>query len=161
MKKKIYLSSRIYLINKRFNKNEYYHFFQEPNNVIFVPVIDKKFILVKQKREPINQENFEFPMGWIDKNETAIVAANRELYEETGFKSIVKPKKLITFFADPGRGNRICEAFYSKMLIKIKNPEKGIKIFFKSKFQIINMIKKRKFNNASHIAVFFCYLNKF
>ena len=70
MKKKIKLTTGITLINKKYKKKEFYHFIDEPNNVIIIPVIKNKFLLVKQKREPIGQKNYEFPMGWVDKGET-------------------------------------------------------------------------------------------
>ena len=70
MKYKQKLTTGITLVNKKYKKNQFYHFFQEPNNVIVIPVIKKKFIVISQKREPINKKNFEFPMGWIDKGET-------------------------------------------------------------------------------------------
>lgn len=38
---------------------------------------------------------------------------------------------------------------------------KNIKIFLKNKKEIINLIKSKQFNNASHIAAFYCYINKF
>ena len=96
MKKKIHLSSNIFLINKKFKKNEYYHYIQDPDNVITIPILkNKKFILVFQKREPINKKNYEFPSGWVDRNEKPIKSAVRELFEETGYKSLMKPKKFI------------------------------------------------------------------
>ena len=60
MKKRIKLTSGITLINKKFKKREFYHYFEEPNNVIIIPKINNHFILVKQKREPINKKNYEF-----------------------------------------------------------------------------------------------------
>ena len=39
MKKKIHLSSSIFLINKKFKENEYYHYIQDPDNVITIPVL--------------------------------------------------------------------------------------------------------------------------
>ena len=152
------LTNGISLVNKKYKKNELYHYFSEPNNVILVPVFKNKFILVKQKREPINKKNFEFPMGWIDKGETPKKAGERELLEETGYKSKSRIKEIATFYADPGRGSRIVYSFYTKSLIKIQKPEKEISISIKSKKQIINLIKKKQFNNASHIAAFFSYL---
>ena len=161
MKKINKLSAGITLINKKFKKGEYYHYFKEPNNVIIIPKLKNYFILVKQKREPINKKNYEFPMGWVDKGETPITASKRELLEETGYKTLMTPKKLLEYYADPGRGSRSCICYYSKKLKKIKKPEKNINIFLKSKKQIINLINTKKFNNASHIAAFYCYINKF
>ena len=155
------LSAGITLVNKRYKKREFYHYFKEPNNVILIPVIKNKFLVVKQKREPISKKNYEFPMGWIDKGETPITTSKRELLEETGYKTLSTPKKLIEYYADPGRGSRSCICYYSKKLKKVKNPEKNINIFLKSKKQIVNLIKSKKFNNASHIAAFYYYINKF
>ena len=155
------LSTGITLINKPYKKKEFYHYLKEPNNVIIIPVIGKKFIIVKQKREPINKKNYEFPMGWIDKGESSIRASKRELLEETGYKTLSIPKKLMEYYADPGRNSRSCICYYTKNLKKIKKPEKNIDIFFKNKKQIISLIKSKKFNNSSHIAAFYCYINKF
>jgi NTP pyrophosphohydrolases including oxidative damage repair enzymes len=93
MKKKIKLTSRILLINKKFKTNQYYHYLTTPNVTIIVPEIKKKFIIVSQKREPINKINYEFPSGQIDENESPARAAARELFEETGYKSIRSPNK--------------------------------------------------------------------
>ena len=161
MKLKQKLTAGITLINKKYKRNEFYHYFEEPNNVILIPVIKKKFLIVEQKREPINEKNYEFPMGWIGKSETSLIASKRELLEETGYKSLIKPKKLIEYYADPGRGSRRCICFFSNRLKKIQLPEKNIKVYLKSKKQIQNLIKSKKFNNASHIAAFYCYINKY
>jgi len=159
MKYKQKLTAGITLVNKKYKKKQYYHFFREPNNVIVVPKFKSKFIVIKQKREPINKKNFEFPMGWIDRGETPNNAGQRELIEETGYKSKSKLKKLSNFYADPGRGSRIVYCFYTDKLEKIQKPEKNIIVGFKSRKQIISLIKNNKFNNASHIAAFFNYLN--
>ena len=161
MKLKQKLTAGITLINKKYKRNEFYHYFEEPNNVILIPIIKKNFLIVEQKREPINEKNYEFPMGWIDKSETSLIASKRELLEETGYKSLIKPKKLIEYYADPGRGSRRCICFFSNRLKKIQLPEKNIKVYLKSKKQIQNLIKSKKFNNASHIAAFYCYINKY
>jgi len=161
MKKKIYLSSGISLINKKYKKNEHYHYIQEPNNVIIIPILkNKKFVLVFQKRVPINKKVYEFPMGWVDNNESPIESAARELLEETGYQSLIRPKKLFIFYPEPGRINKKMFCFYTNKIVKINKPEKGINIIFCTKKKIIQLIKKNKFNNASHIAAFYHYVLK-
>ena len=161
MKKKIYLSSGISLINKKYKKNEHYHYIQEPNNVIIIPILkNKKFVLVFQKRVPINKKVYEFPMGWVDNNESPIESAARELLEETGYQSLIRPKKLFIFYPEPGRINKKMLCFYTNKIVKIDKPEKGISIIFCTKKKIIQLIKKNKFNNASHIAAFYHYIIK-
>ena len=159
MKKKTQLYPRIFLINKRYKKNELYHYFDIPDVAILIPIIGKKFLLVSQKRVAINKINLEFPSGWVDLGETPIKSAARELLEETGYKSIEKPKPLIKFYEEPGRVNSKAHCYVTKKIIKINNPEKGIKIFFYTKNQIIKLISKNKFNNGTHIAAFYKYLS--
>ena len=159
MKKINKLSAGITLINKKFKKGEYYHYFKEPNNVIIIPKLKNYFILVKQKREPINKKNHEFPMGWIDKGESSSSAAERELLEETGNKCSKKPKKIVEFYADPGRGNRKCICYFSKNLLLVGKPERNINVLYRTKKEIIKMINLKEFNNSSHIAAFFFCIN--
>ena len=159
MKQKIKLYSRIFLINKKYKKNELYHYLDLPDVAILIPIINKKFLIVSQKREPINKVNFEFPCGWVDLGEKPEKSATRELLEETGYQSLIKPKKLIKFYEEPGRMNSQAHCFFTKKIIKIKRSEKGIKIFFFTKNQIIDLIKKNKFNNGTHIAAFYKYLS--
>ena len=159
MKKKIKLYSRIFLISKKYKKNEFYHYLEIPDVAILIPKIDQKFLIVSQKREAINKVNFEFPCGWVDLNEKPEKSAARELLEETGYKSVYSPKKLIKFFEEPGRMNSRAHCFFSNKIIKIKKPEKGIKIHFFTQKEIINLIKVDKFNNGTHIAAFYKYLS--
>ena len=161
MKKKIHLSSRIFLINKKFKKNQKYHYIQIPNVIITIPILkNNKFILVSQRRVPINKNNYEFPSGWIDEGEKPIQSASRELLEETGFSSLIKPKKLIAMYPEPGRLSNKMTCYYTDQVTKVNSPEKGIKILFCTKEKIFKMIKNNKFNNATHIAVFYHYLLK-
>ena len=161
MKKKIHLSSGVFLINKKFQKNKFYHYIKIPNVVMILPVLKNgKFLLVYQKREPINKKNYEFPSGWVDMGENPIQSAKRELLEETGYKSLKKPKGLLTFYPEPGRLNTKMICYYTDNICKTSVAEKGIKTLCCSKKKIIKLIKDGKFNNASHIAAFYFYLSK-
>jgi len=159
MKKKIKLFDRIALINKKYKKNQIYHYLEVPDVAIIIPIINKKFLLVSQRREAINKVNLEFPCGWVDLGEIPSKSAARELIEETGYKSLNSPKKLIKFYEEPGRMNSKAHCFFSTKLLKINEPENGIKIYFYSKKEIINLIKKNKFNNGSHIAAFYKFIS--
>ena len=67
-------------------------------------------------------------MGWIDKGEKPINSAVRELLEETGYRSLSVPKKLLILYPDPGRLSKNIVCYYADQIIKIGKPEKGIKI---------------------------------
>ena len=158
MKKKQKLSYGITLINQKFKKNEFYHYFDLPNVSITLPIINNKFLIISQKRIPINSFIYEFPSGWIDRDETAINSAKRELLEETGFKTVIELKKILEFYPEVGRMNNKVYAFYTNKLVKVNNPEKGIKNKLVSKNELIKLISKKKFNNSAHIAVFYHFL---
>ena len=59
MRKKINLSNRIVLINKKFKKKEFYHYFKTPNLSLVIHIYKKKLIIVSQKRIPINKINYD------------------------------------------------------------------------------------------------------
>ncbi len=156
--KNLKLSNGIKLINKKFKKNEYYHYFDCPDLSVVIPKFRNRYILVSQKRIPINKKNYEFPSGMIEKNEKPIDCANKELIEETGYTSIKKLNNISFFYTEPGRLNNKIYGYYTDKLKKISLPEKGIEINFFTRTQILDLINKGKFNCASHIAMFFLSL---
>ena len=159
--KNLKLSNNIHLINKKFKRNQYYHYLKTSNLSLVIPKIKKNYILVSQRRIPINQINFEFPSGIIEKHETALISAKKELIEETGYKSRNKLKKITSFNTEPGRLTTRITGFFCDNLVKISKPEKGIKIHIVSEHQIIKLIENGKFNNASHIGMFLFYKKKY
>src|SRR6478609_4097674 len=46
---------------------------------------DRRVVLIRQYRHPIDEVIFETPGGFIDKGEEGSVAMRRELMEETGY----------------------------------------------------------------------------
>ena len=132
-----------------------------PDFSILIPKIKNKYLLVFQKREPINKKTLEFPSGWVDKYEKPLVTSVRETYEETGYKSIIKPKKIIDFHEEPGRLSSKVHVYYSNKLAKIGKSEAGIKIYLLTEKEIFKSIKNKKFSNGTHIAAFLAYLSKY
>jgi ADP-ribose pyrophosphatase len=56
--------------------------------VVIVPATDeKKLLLIRQFRPPVNSYVIEFPAGLVDAGESFIEAARRELREETGYSA--------------------------------------------------------------------------
>jgi ADP-ribose diphosphatase len=61
----------------------------------------KRILLVRQYRVPARDYLWELPAGRLDKGETPLQAARRELIEETGYRA-KHWKKLVTFYPSPG-----------------------------------------------------------
>ena len=59
-----------------------------PGAVCLIPILpDGKIALVKQYRYPVLNHMIELPAGKIDKNESPLECAERELEEEIGYRS--------------------------------------------------------------------------
>ena len=69
--------------------------------VIMAVDAKKRILLVRQYRLPANQFLWELPAGRLDRGESPLKAAKRELVEETGYRARTW-KKLVTFYASPG-----------------------------------------------------------
>ena len=161
MKKYINFSHNIILVNKPYKRKEYYHYFKTPNLTLVISKFKKKFLVVSQKRVPVNKIIYEFPSGMVELNESLVESAERELIEETGYKNQSKMKLISSFFCEPGRLTTKITGYYSDSLIKLQKPEDEIKIHFLNKAEIFKLIKNKKFIHASHICMFFLFLNKF
>lgn len=73
-----------------------------PGSVVIVPRCeDGSILLVRQYRHAAGQHLWELPAGVVEEGEKPLVAAQRELREETGFKAS-KLKVLIDFYPSPG-----------------------------------------------------------
>lgn len=62
---------------------------------------DGRVLLVSQYRAPVDAKVWELPAGRIDKGETPVVAAKRELIEETGLRAS-RWKRLASIYPTPG-----------------------------------------------------------
>ena len=61
-------------------------------------VVEDKIIVVQQYRKLVNATTIELPGGEIERNETALEAAIRELREETGIVSEESLSKMETLY---------------------------------------------------------------
>jgi len=59
-----------------------------PQVVVIIPFLEDKMVLIKQYRPTLDDYIIEHPAGIIDKGETPLESAKRELKEETGLETI-------------------------------------------------------------------------
>jgi len=112
----------------------YWHFFKQATHGAQVAVFtDDSVLLIRNSY----REGYFFPGGHIGKNETAIQAAVRELYEETGLTVSPKDLKKINYISYLRNGVRCSDTIFKYQLtkqpiIKIDNREVSDSRFFKS-----------------------------
>jgi ADP-ribose pyrophosphatase len=76
-----------------------------------VPVTEKgTVVLVRQWRQPLSSFTLELPSGGVDKGEDPRAAAERELFEETGFRA-VELEHFVSIHTSTGRTDEICHLF--------------------------------------------------
>lgn len=85
---------------------------------------DKKCILVKQYRKPIERETYEIPAGKLEEGERPADCALRELKEETGY-TCERLERLLTFYTSPGFSDEVMHLFLATGLHKGKAEPDG------------------------------------
>ena len=158
IKKKLF--QNIFLIKKKFSKNKYYFYLKTPKITLIIPKLGDKYLVVSQYRIPIRKRIYEFPGGIVDQGDTPEKSSLKELLEETGYKSLKKPTKLLTLYPDAGRLDCEYICYFTDNITKIDTPEKGILIHFFNKRKIIKLIKNKKFSHSCHVAAFYTFLNE-
>ena len=69
--------------------------------VMIIPVLGDNFLFIREYAAAINNYSLTFPKGKIDDEESILVAANRELQEEIGYKA-QKIRQIFTLDLAPG-----------------------------------------------------------
>jgi len=94
-----------------------------PDVVVILPVLpDERFLLVKQYRHPVKAHLWEIPAGLIDAGESPLVAAKRELREETGYEA-KEWKERFSFFTSPGFTDEKMTLYEAHDLVRVSAPD--------------------------------------
>jgi ADP-ribose pyrophosphatase len=72
-----------------------------PSAVVVAVDAGERVLLVRQFRLPAGGSLWELPAGRVNRDETPLAAARRELLEETGYRAR-RWKKLLAFYPSPG-----------------------------------------------------------
>ena len=132
----------------------------EQGNVVAILAIDgDEAILVNEFRYPVGYV-LEIPAGTVDKGETPLKCAKRELLEETGYKA-KKIEHLIRFFPKLGYNTQIIDCYVATELTKISEPnldEDELITVKKIKFRkLLNMIDNGKIYGSYTICAVMIY----
>jgi len=121
--------------------------------------IDDEVVLVNEFRYPVGHV-LEIPAGNVDKGETSLKCAQRELLEETGYEA-KKFEHLIKFFPKLGYNTQIIDCYVATELEKTSEPnldEDELITVKKIKFKkLLNMIKNGKISGSYTICAALTY----
>lgn len=89
---------------------------KHPGAVAVVPFTDDgRLVLVRQFRKPLEKEIYEIPAGKLEKGEDPLVCAQRELEEETGYRTD-ELTFLTSFYTSPGFADEILHIYEATTL---------------------------------------------
>ena len=132
---------------------------EQGNVVAILAIDDDEVILVNEFRYPVGYV-LEIPAGTVDKGETPLKCAKRELLEETGYKA-KRIEHLIRFFPKLGYNTQIIDCYVATELVKISEPnldENELITVKKIKFKkLLNMIKNGKISGSYTICAVMIY----
>jgi ADP-ribose pyrophosphatase len=95
---------------------------RHPGGALVIPVTTEgKLVLVKQYRFAVQRRLYEFPAGTLEAGEDPLETVQREIQEETGYKSETW-KKLGEFFLAPGYSDEVIYAFLATEATIVENP---------------------------------------
>jgi len=141
----------------------YFYWDNAPSFVVVLPITKTgEIYLVGQQRYVLNQYSWEVPEGGIEKTETPLQAAKRELWEETGLRA--KKFKLLTkWYNSNGHSNQQAWLYLAQDLSLNKTKELGAEpgeILKRKKVSLVElkkMIKLGKIDDGPTILAFGYY----
>lgn len=122
-------------------------------------VREEKVLLVKQFRYAYGKEIYEIPAGKLEKGEAPLLAAKRELEEETGFSAELVPA--ITLYPTPGYTDEIIHIYFAENSVYTgAHPDNGefISCEFISLENVVNMIACGEICDAKTIVAVYSYI---
>ena len=135
-----------------------------PGASVIVPMLSKnEFVLIRQYRTACAKVIWEFPAGTLEKNESPIHCAKREIIEETGYAA-KKWKKLGTFYPAPGISTELMHLFLAAHLVPKRmslDQDEFIQRKVVSLKTLQKMIADGTIVDAKTIVGFFYYCMKF
>ena len=157
--KTVYKNKWFEVINKHYLKEKKkYYTIKIPNSAVILPVTKSKdFILIKQYRESLDDYSLELPAGFVEDGETHFETAQRELLEETGYKSN-KYTYLGIGRLMINRTNSIQHLYVAENTVKHTLPKDKTKILKLNQKELFDLILNDKFVQLSGQGLILKYL---
>lgn len=132
-----------------------------PGSVVLIAITNEnKIILVKQWRRVVGEILYELPAGTVERGESPLECATREIQEETGYKAgKLTPKG--GFFASPGYCDEYFHIFLAENLSKNSLPQdedEAIEVIEITIDKALEMIDDHSICDSKTIAAIYLYL---
>lgn len=112
---------------------------------------DGKFLMERQYRHAQHLTAIEIPAGCVEKGESLLEAAQRELYEETGYGG-GQWTKLMTISPNPGACNNYCHCYLALGVERVSTQHlestEDIKMVFLEQDEVARMLRNDEFHQA-------------
>ncbi len=128
---------------------------EHPGSSAIIPFLsDNEIILIQQYRHAVGELIYEIPAGTLDKGESFLACAGRELEEETGYKAgTLEP--LIILYPSPGILSEAMHVFKATNLVKTQTnfqADESIKGLLTIKFnEALALVKKGVIRDAKTV----------
>lgn len=138
-----------------------YYVLEYPDWVNVIAITrDGKFIMEKQYRHGMQCMSYELPCGVMEKGETPLEAAQRELLEETGYgKGTWTP--IIDIAQNPGSMSNMTHCFLATDVEPIGEQHldatEDLAVFFASRAEVMEMLQDGRIFQALMVAPLYKY----
>lgn len=142
--------------------NPEYYVLEYPDWVNIIAITDdEKFVMEKQYRHGLQWEGFEIPAGVIEKGETPLEAAKRELWEETGFGGGEWTEHMI-ISPNSSTSNNLVHCFIAKGVTKLSDEQhldstEEISVHLLDKREVLTLMNEGKIIQALMLAPLWKY----
>jgi len=120
---------------------------------------DNKILLQKEYSYPPNEELYQFPGGFVPKNEETEIGANRELMEEAKYRAN-KLSIIGSYFVNNRKSDVVCSVFLGTDLneeARNGDEEEIIESYWFNELEIDEMIRVGEIRNVSVLAAWSLY----